>query len=178
MVHELNARKILDISPTLHMHNTKPTHEKKNIDVLISDMVHLFSESVVIPNVPTDIPDGQKGGGKASDHKIVYCEPTVVTQSKPSRRMVIKKTRRIDDEKKKKLAAWVQQETWEDVYDSNNMAQSFSELVEAKINKICPIQEVKISQLEGKHTSLALQGLVRQKKRETRNMAAPKDSKN
>ena len=163
---ELDARKILDISSTLHMHNTKPTHEKKYIDVLISDMVHLFSESVVIPNVPTDIPDGQKGGGKASDHKIVYCEPRVVTQSKPSRRMVIKKTRRVDDEKKRKLAAWVQQETWEDVYDSNNMAQSFSELVETKINKICPMQEVKILHLEGKHTSLALQGLVRQKKRE------------
>ena len=35
-----------------------------------------------------------------------------------------------------------------------------------KLDEICPEEEVKISQFEGKITSLALQKLVRQKKRE------------
>ena len=67
---DLEIRNILDISPTFHMHNTKATHGDKNIDVLVSDMVHLFSESIIIPNVETDIPDGQPGGGKQSDHPM------------------------------------------------------------------------------------------------------------
>ena len=163
---ELEAKHILDISPTLHMHNTKPTHGKKNIDVLISDMVHLFSESVVIPNVPTDIPDGKPGGGKPSDHNIVYCEPRLVPESKPAKRLVTKKTRRITDLKKQKLAGWIQRETWEEMYNSKDMAKSFSEIVNNNIDKFCPVEEVKISQLEGKICSLALQNLVRQKKRE------------
>ena len=37
----LKLRDILDISPTLHMHNTKPTHGAKNIDILVSDMVKI-----------------------------------------------------------------------------------------------------------------------------------------
>ena len=34
-------------------------------------MVHLYKESAIIQNVPTDIPDGQPGEGKPSDHPIV-----------------------------------------------------------------------------------------------------------
>ena len=46
------------------------------------------------------------------------------------------------------------------------MADKFVELVTQKLNEICPEEEVKISQLDGKITSLALQKLVRKKKRE------------
>ena len=56
---DLDSRKILDISPTLHMMNTKPTYGNKNIDVLISDMAHLYHESVILQSVPTDIPSNQ-----------------------------------------------------------------------------------------------------------------------
>ena len=72
---DLQIKNILEIAPSLHMHNTKPTYGRKNIDILVSDMVHLYRESTVIPNVPTDIPDGHPGGGKQSDHSIVYSEP-------------------------------------------------------------------------------------------------------
>ena len=78
------------------MHNTKPTHGNKNIDILVSDIVHLFCESVIVPNVLTDIPDGQPGGGKRYDHPIVYCDPMLERQSKSSIELVEKKTRRLD----------------------------------------------------------------------------------
>ena len=166
---DLEMRNILDIAPTLHSHNTKPTHGKKNIDILVSDMVHLFSESVIIPNVPTDIPDGRPGGGKPSDHPIVFCEPRLEMFSKPARQLVIKKTRRIDDNKKRLIAEWIQHKSWEGVYDgetSSGMAVNFINVVSGNIDKICPEGEVRISQLDGKVTSLALQTLSRQKKRE------------
>ena len=65
------------------MHNTKPTHGTKNIDVLVSDMVHLYRESNIVQNVPTNIPDGQPGGGKQSDHSVAYCQPRLESLSKP-----------------------------------------------------------------------------------------------
>ena len=166
---DLNIQYILDISQSLHMHNTKPTHGTKNIDILVSDMVHMYSQSVIIPNVLTDIPDGQPGGGKRSDHPIVYCEPRSDCFKKPARQVEIKKTRRMDDRRKTELANWIQQESWEEVFDGNSasgMAVKLIEVVERNIDKICPIEEVKISQFEGKITSLALQKLTRQKKRE------------
>ena len=72
---DLDSRKILDISPALHMMNTKPTHVNKNIDVLISDMAHLYHESVILPSVPSDIPSNQQGGGQPSDHSVVTARP-------------------------------------------------------------------------------------------------------
>ena len=151
------------------MHNTKPTYGQKNIDVLVSDFVHLFSESQIIPNVPTDIPDGQPGGGKTSDHPILVCVPRMEIGSKPARRVAVKKARRVDSNKMRLLAEWIQHESWEKVFDGNGssgMAEKLIELVEEKMEDICPLEEVKISQLDGKITSLALQRLTRSKKRE------------
>ena len=79
---DLDISNILDISPSLHMRNTRPTHGKKNIDVLVSDMVHLYSEPIIIQNVLTDIPDGQPGGGKRSEHPIIYSTPRLERASK------------------------------------------------------------------------------------------------
>ena len=93
------------------MHNTRPTHGKKNIDVLVSDMAHLYGEPYIIPNVPTVIPDGQPGGGKPSDHPIVYCKPRLERQSKLAKQVVIKKTRRFNDSQKRDVAIWIQTES-------------------------------------------------------------------
>ena len=136
------------------MHNTKPTHGVKNIDILVSDMVHLFSDSIILPNVLTDIPDGQPGGGKRSDHPIVYCKPRTDKIEKPARQVEIKKTRRINNQRKAKLAEWIQQESWEEVFDgksSSGMAAKLIEVVERNINYICPVEEIKkILNLKGK----------------------------
>ena len=46
------------------------------------------------------------------------------------------------------------------------MAENMTKLVNNKFDEICPKEEVKISHMEGKKTSLALQHITRQKKRE------------
>ena len=166
---ELDVRHILDISPNLHMHNTKPTHGQKNIDILISDMVHLYNESVIFPSVPTDIPPGRPGGGQPSDHSVVMCRPRLERLSKPAKEMIVKKTRRVDDAKKMKIGQWIQQESWETVFNcksSSQMASQFTKLVFEKLDQICPEEHLKITKMDGKQTSLALQTLARQRLRE------------
>ena len=50
------------------------------------------------------------------------------------------------------------------------MASEFTRVVFEKLDQICPEEELKISKLDGKQTSLALQSLARQRLREyTRN---------
>ena len=56
------------------------------------------------------------------------------------------------------LAEWIQHESWEKVFDGNGssgMAEKLIELVEEKMEDICPLEEVKISHLDGNYTGKA-----------------------
>merc|ERR1719319_60126 len=137
---DLDLQQLLSVAPSLHMLNTKPTYGQKNIDVMVTDMAHLYAESVIIPNVPTDIPDGQPGGGKASDHPIVYCHPKTSSSSAPAKVCTIKKTRRICQEKMNKVGRWLQQEQWDCVREAGSasgMASEFARTMEQKLDEIC-----------------------------------------
>ena len=82
--------------------------------------------------------------------------------------MVTKKTRRVDDNNMRKIGQWIQRESWEEVYNGNTasgMADKFVKTVHDKLDEICPEEELRITKMDGKQTSLALQKLARQKLR-------------
>ena len=112
------------------------------------------------------IQDGLPGGGKRSDHPIVYCQPRLERLTKPAKELVFKRTQWIDENRKRKLADWIQHESWEEVLNSKHMAETMMKVVSRKLDEICPEEEVRVSQMEGKINSLALQKLFRQKQRE------------
>ena len=91
-INDLKAESLLDIAPSLHLLNTKPTYGEKNIDILISDIAHFYSEAVILPSVPTDIPADQPGGRKPSDHPIVTCCPNQNRLQAPKKEVMMKKT--------------------------------------------------------------------------------------
>ena len=166
---DLELKKLTNISPSFHTLNTKPTHGIKNIDVIVTDMTHLFGESVIIPNVKTDIPDGHPGGGKPSDHPIVYSRPRTNMVKQPEKEVIIKKIRRFNEDQKRLVGKWIQRESWEEVFDSSSssrMAVKFQEVVFRNLDKICPEEEVRLSKYDSKITSKALQIISRQKLRE------------
>ena len=99
----------------------------------------------------------------------MVCEPRLDRLTKPVKEQIVKKTRRVDDEKKKLIGQWIQQESWEAVYDGKSatgMADEFTKIVFQQLAKICPEEELKITKMDGKHTSLALQSLAWQRLRE------------
>ena len=85
------------------------------------------------------------------------------------REQVIKTVRPFTEDSKEKLAAWLQSESWEYIYDgltSSEMAERFHQVVKTRIEEYCPTKTVKISALNnGKPRFPAVEKLVRQKKR-------------
>jgi hypothetical protein len=136
---------------------------------MISDMAHLYNESVILPSVPTDIPASQQGGGQPSDHPVVTSQPKVERIFAPPKEVIVKKTRRINKEQMCKIGQWIQRESWEMVFDagsSSGMVDQFIIVVKENLDKICPITEVKLTRLDGKLVSAALQKLARSRLRE------------
>ena len=93
-------------------------------------------------------------------------KPRLEAASKPAKEVVVEKTRRVDSNRIRKLAQWIQYKSWQHVYDGNTASGMAKKLLTEKLNEICPEEQVKISQFEGKITSLAYQKLFRMKKRE------------
>ena len=128
---DLDLQKLLDIAPSHDMMNTKPTHGDKNIDIMITDMAHLYNESVILPSVPTDIPSNQKGGGQPSDHPVVISTPKVERIFAPPKEKITKKTRRMNKEQMCMIGQWIQRESWEMVFNggsSTGMVDQFTKL--------------------------------------------------
>ena len=72
-------------------------------------------------------------------------------------------------EKLRKVGRWIQQESWEEVFDaksSTGMAEKLPEVVLRKLDEICPIEEIKLTKFTAKEISKALQDLARLKLRE------------
>ena len=91
---------------------------------MITGMAHLYGESVIIPNVKTDIPDGQPGGGKPSDHPILYSSrPRSNMIKQPEKEVIIKSIRRFNEDNKRMVGHWIQQETWEEVFNAGSSAR-------------------------------------------------------
>ena len=87
----------------------------------------------------------------------------------PAKETITKKTRRVDQEKLRKVGQWIQTESWEVVFDGGSatgMVNQFLELVHGKLESIRPVEEVKLTKLDGKKTSMALRSLSRQRLRE------------
>ena len=78
---DLNSRLLVDISPTLHQIVTKPTYKNSVLEVIITDMGHLYSEPVVRPPVQPDDPNH----GVPSDHAIALALP-LLKAGEPAKR--------------------------------------------------------------------------------------------
>ena len=142
----LDARNMLDISPSQYTMNIKPIHGSKNIDVLISDMANFNYESVILPNVPTYIPSSHQGGRQPSNHLVVTVSPMENRLKAPPQEILIKRKRRVNKEIMSKVAHWIHREIWETVCDGSSatcMVEKLTKLVIDKLDNICPIQEVK-----------------------------------
>ena len=133
---DLNTKLLLDISPTLHQIVTKPTYKNSILEIIVTDLGHLYHEPVIRPAVDPDDPND----GVPSDHSIALALPNV-NPSKPAKRdTLIKLIRPFDIEHKNKFAEWIQHEDWsmlKQAKTATEMVDNYVTLTHAKLDEIC-----------------------------------------
>ena len=101
---DLNIKHLLDISPSFRQIVTKITHKNSILEVLVTDIGHLYHEPVIRPPLQPDTP----GHGVPSDHMIVHATPINDYSIPPKRSSIIKTSRPLTTLAKEKLANWIQ----------------------------------------------------------------------
>ena len=162
---DLNVKLLLNINSNFHQIVTKPTHKKSVLDVIVTDIGHLYCEPITRPPLLPDNADH----GVPSDHLVVHASP-LSSCSKPSKRTTITKTcRPLTTLAKQNLAAWIQNESWDQVLeatDPSSMVDIFSTLVRNKIEEHVPPKTLKINCLDNEFTTFAIKRVKRKKNRE------------
>ena len=162
---DLDIKHLLAINPNFRQIVTKPSHKSSVLEVIVTDIGHLFNEPVIRPALLPDVP----GQGVPSDHKIVFTTPISDHSKPPKRSFLIKTSRPLTTEAKQNLAEWIQNETWESVIgctDSESMVQKFTSLVKEKIDENCPQKTFKVNCLDNDFTTPAIKRIKRLKLRE------------
>ena len=162
---DLNARLLLNISPTLHQIVTRPTYRNSILDIIVTDLGHLYHEPIIRPPVNPDDPKH----GVPSDHSIALALPIMDHTKPPKRDITYKQVRPLNLEQKKMLADWIQYEDWsilDSCSNSSEMVECFSNLTLKKLDEICPLKSVKITKFDQEITSTCIKELSRKKNRE------------
>ena len=162
---DLNIKLLLDICPNFRQIVTKATHKSSIIDVIVTDIGHLYNEPTIRPPLNPDLP----GKGAPSDHNIVHALPIKDAAKQPLRTSITKTSRPFTTTAKQSLATWILQESWDSVLqcaDSSSMVDTFTKLVGNKIEEHVPEKSFKINCLDNEFTTPEIKRIKRKKQRE------------
>ena len=162
---DLNIKHLLDISPNFRQIVTKVTHKQSILEVIVTDIGHLYNEPIIRPQLLPDIP----GHGVPSDHMIVHATPNKDSSNPPKRASIVKTSRPLTTQAKANIAKWIQAESWESLLvcdDPSTMVDIFTKLVQDKIEKNCPLKTLKMNCFDNEFTTPAIKCIKRKKQRE------------
>ena len=162
---DLNINLLLNIDPSFRQIVSKPTYKQAILDVIVTDIGHYFHDPSIRPAVEPDNPMV----ASASDHSIVFAKVNTNASQPPIREMTSHVTRPLPSEALAGFAGWVQQESWEYVYNGCNtsdMVNRFNHLVNVNLDYYCPTKTIKRSNLDGHICSAAVKQVCRRKNRE------------
>ena len=162
---DLNVQLLLNIDPSFRQIVSKPTYKQSVLDILVTDIGQYYLEPVIRPAVQPDNP----ASASPSDHKIAFAKANT-SSFQPVKRIVKTQTvRPLPADSIAGFGSWVQHESWEFVYngvDPSDMVSRFNFLVNLNLDLYCPTKVIKISNLDGKISSIAVKQASRKKNRE------------
>ena len=162
---DLNIQRLLDINPSFRQLVTKPTYRLSVLDVLVTDIGHFYLEPIIRPAVQPDNPTT----AKPSDHRIAFAKTNTLSNQPAIREAVSRIIRPLPREAIRDFANWIQQESWEFVYDgadSSDMVDRLNFKINLNLDAHCPTKTIKTTNLDGKICSVAVQQASRRKNRE------------
>ena len=122
----------------------KFTYKEKTLDVILTNCAHLFSNPITVEPVQPDDPNI----GKPSDHLTVVAIPLDQSLNSIKREYIIKTVRPIPESGVEAFSNWLSLQEWswlEDNLNPSRGVERWEEIIEEKINEICPSKNVKLS---------------------------------
>ena len=171
---DLKISSLLSCIPKLRQLVTQPTHKKKVLDIILTNMSPLYKVPVIVPPVPPDNPQV----GVPSDHHTAVATPLAqcgADRARQSGGYVTRTYRPLPDSGIREFGQWFCTEEWRSLEGDINptdQVEQFENLINQKLEKIFPLQSVKINpNIDVPFFTKELKTLDRQVKREYRKNA-------
>ena len=165
---DLKLSSLLTGIPRMRQIVTKYTHRRKILDVILTNMSHLYGEPEIVPAVPPDNPQV----GVASDHSTVVATPLTQDSVGRSPEYVTRTYRPLPQSGVLEFGEWICSEDWLCISDQVNpteQVEEFENIVNTKLDLILPKKSVKINpNVDKPFFTAELKKLDRQVKREYR----------
>ena len=149
---DLNTQLLLDIDPSFRQIVSNPTYRQSVLDVLVTDIGQYYLVPIIRPPVQPDNPQA----AAPSDHSIAFARTKSSSLEPVKREVMTQIVRPLPAEAISSFASWVQQESWEYVYDGadpSDMVNRFNFLVNLNLDLHCPTKTLKTINLDGKLSS-------------------------
>ena len=143
----LNISSLLSGIPRLRQLVTQPTHKKKILDIILTNMSPLYSVPEIVPPVPPDNPQV----GVPSDHRTPVATPLAqcgAVAARQSGGCVTRPYCPLPDSGIREFGQWFCTEEWNMLSEDLNpteQVEKFETLINEKLDKILPLQTMKIN---------------------------------
>ena len=140
----LNISPLLNGIPRLKQIVTQPTHNRKVLDIILTNMHQLYSIPIIAPPVPPDDPLC----GVPSDHSTPIAIPLSTNTVQQTREFVTKVSRPLPDSGILEFGEWICSEDWTDIPDNvdpTSQVIEFEKLLNKKLDVIFPKKLVRIN---------------------------------
>ena len=165
---DLKISTLISGIPRLKQIVTKYTYRRKILDIILTNMSHLYAVPEIVPAVPPDNPHV----GVASDHSTVVATPLTQDSVGRLRDFVTRTYRPLPQSGILEFGQWICSEDWLGITEQVNPTQQveeFQNIVNTKLDAIFPQKTVKINPtLDKPFFTAELKKLDRQVKREYR----------
>lgn len=167
---ELNISSILNLAPNMVQIVTKPTriNPKTGVGVIIDPVIMTMAQYYQEPLCLEPLDHDSDKDGKPADHRIVVAKPINTLNNKNARITRKITTRPITHSGMKEMQNWIIQQTWDNVFqteDTHNKAQIFQDTLITKYEEIFPEKTRKINSDDTPWMTQKLKSLDRKRKR-------------
>ena len=171
---QMNIQPLLNCGLKLKQMVCQKTRGNSILDIIVMNTGSLYHNAIIAPPINPDDPKS----GVPSDHFVPICIPHTDRYSRPPRNDRIIRYRPLPESAIKNFGQWIVKENWQAVdskLSPSEQVTAFENLVNTKLDELCPIKVLKLSNMDKPFITTHLKSLKRQRVREYRkNGKSPK----
>ena len=162
---DLSIERLLNIEATLRQIVRNPTHGKKVLDVVLTNIWRFYNDPIIVNPVPVDDP----AKGVPSDHLGVVIKPIVNPEQPPLRRKHTFSFRPMPESKLREFGNNICHKTWDfmlPTMSSTQLAEAFQNEISGMMDEHFPIKNLTVTDSDQPWITSDLKKLKRSRQRE------------